>query len=438
MRVSSGTVRKDPSEGWGWGVADGAQEFERCGPPPEAKACHLSIIKSGETISTDTAGEGLGEFFADEGIAVDQTTGDVYVLNSERKSGVVQVFSPTGELITSFGYRGGPTKLVKENPELIYTPRFGIAVDGSGNVYIVDSHEVGSVGETRVMIFKPRTESPQKYEHYEYTGQSSDIAVGDAAQEVAVDSAGDVYVSAAQEHIYKFAAGSLGAPACESRKFSAIEAMTVNYDTGEVYLFTGNGKFYRLGASCEQLEEFPGATIEIAGKKKKEESTHGIAFAAGSTLAGDRPVGVLYAIDSDLRTGLMFAQPPIFPPAVDSESVDAVGSTHATLTAQIDPNGEETHYSFQYGGEDCVAHGGCLEAPVGGGVLNTKTTVGVTLSGLVPGTKYFFRVKAVSKEGTVEGKELSFTTFPVTAAGPPDGRAYELVSPISKEGETSG
>ena len=125
-------------EAWGWGVADGAQEFQTCGPE-EHRACQ--VIEGHE-------GEGAGEFVLPQGISVDQVTGDVYVLDTGRKGGVVQVFSGDGKvLVSSFGARGssGPE-------ELRFPHKDGVAVDSvSGRVFVVDHS--GSA-EARVVVFR--------------------------------------------------------------------------------------------------------------------------------------------------------------------------------------------------------------------------------------------------------------------------------------------
>ncbi len=88
------------------------------------------------------------------------------------------------------------------------------------------------------------------------------------------------------------------------------------------------------------------------------------------------------------------------------------------------------------------AHG-ALEVPVGGGKLsnNEVGSAAVGVSGLSPGTAYRFRIVASSEcagphEPRCEtlGGTAAFDTYPAYAAGLPDGRAYELVSPINKNG----
>jgi tripartite motif-containing protein 71 len=75
---------------WGWGVADGKEEFERCGPgvPTPTAACHVG-----------RAGSGAGQFSNPVGVAVDSVLpsvsgGDVYVVDSGNHR--VEKFSEDG------------------------------------------------------------------------------------------------------------------------------------------------------------------------------------------------------------------------------------------------------------------------------------------------------------------------------------------------------
>jgi hypothetical protein len=123
-------------------------------------------------------------------------------------------------------------------------------------------------------------------------------------------------------------------------------------------------------------------------------------------------------------------------PKVEEESVADVASTSATFDAQVNPEGAETTYAFEY-----ASAGGSFK-PVaeaeGSGSLPAGTT-GVTLSvhlqGLSPGIAYEFRVVAGNAVERVSGEAVSFTTqhggggFVL-----PDGRQYEMVTPPEKEG----
>ena len=117
-------------------------------------------------------------------------------------------------------------------------------------------------------------------------------------------------------------------------------------------------------------------------------------------------------------------------PAIAKEESPAVGSTEATLTAEVDPGGAPTTYYVEYGPSE--AYGSTTQVqPAGAGL--TATGVRVQLGGLQPGTEYHYRFVASNLIAAVPGSELTFTTpaaTPPSTAALPDDRAYELVSPL--------
>ena len=121
----------------------------------------------------------------------------------------------------------------------------------------------------------------------------------------------------------------------------------------------------------------------------------------------------------------------------------------ATLRAEVDPSGLETTYRFQYG-EGAVGEYGHTTPlgtlPAGAG----PSAVQATLTGLVEGREYHFRVVAESEAGPVFGPDQTFTTLARRSAEGcanveyrtglsaklPDCRAYELVTPAETNGLT--
>jgi hypothetical protein len=429
-------------EAWGWGVADEVTKaFEHCGPAdPIHKTCAIKGL----------VGEGAGQFSEPEGVAVDQANGDVFVLDRGRIADVVQVFNANGELISGFGEQGGQGKPVGENSELIRTPSpSGIAVDSaSGEVFLVDAN-ISQPSEGRVMVFAPTPVG--NFSHYTYV---SDFAQGEGRVKVAIDDSGNAYVSS-RGSIYKFAAGNLSVLDWEHSDPKEIEGMTVNPEVGEggrVFYFTGNSrKFHELNsATGEQVSEWPGVEMVVGGKNVREEETPGLAFDPGLKEDVSRPDGVLYAIDHKLKAGLVFAEPPLFPPSVESVSVADVGIGSALLQAQINPHGFDTNYRFQYGTEDCVEHACTKEVPVplagDAGDSGKLVAVSASVTGLAPGTMYYFRVVASNHCHPAEPLVVcsvsapkaapadSFMTFPTGGSGLSDGRVFELVSPSNKNG----
>jgi hypothetical protein len=123
---------------------------------------------------------------------------------------------------------------------------------------------------------------------------------------------------------------------------------------------------------------------------------------------------------------------------VDGEFATGVTATSVTLHAKLDPDGEDTHYHFEYGTSDCAGSpSACKPAQpeTDIGAATTDQAASLYLQELTPGTTYHYRVVASNGTGTTAGRDQTFTTQSVGALSTlPDGRAYELVSPLQKDG----
>jgi hypothetical protein len=150
---------------------------------------------------------------------------------------------------------------------------------------------------------------------------------------------------------------------------------------------------------------------------------------------------------------VIFESAPKAPPAIEAQFASKVLAEEAQVRAEINPEfWADTRYYVEYGTSPCW-EGGCSPLPAPPGTLLTSEVVSrsllagpVALTGLQPGTKYFYRFVAQSSGGGpvfgLTGKsgaesENSFTTRRTGAVGP-DQRAYELVSPTQKNGAEVG
>jgi hypothetical protein len=129
------------------------------------------------------------------------------------------------------------------------------------------------------------------------------------------------------------------------------------------------------------------------------------------------------------------------PPIVEATWVTDVTATSANLRARINPNGLPGTYRFEYvtqaAWEANGFAGAAITPPSGAGALGSGTEaipVVRQIAGLSPTTAYRYRVRATN--GTVEfGAERVLTTeVPSNIFKLPDNRAWELVSPVDKEG----
>jgi hypothetical protein len=114
-------------------------------------------------------------------------------------------------------------------------------------------------------------------------------------------------------------------------------------------------------------------------------------------------------------------------------------ATSAELFAQINPQGADTTYQFEYG--TTPSYGTSAPIPAGDiGAAPGSQKVSLELSGLQVGVTYHFRVVAENEFGTVTSEDQDFGFYPPDCPNGilrqetgsnhlPDCRAYELVSP---------
>jgi hypothetical protein len=109
--------------------------------------------------------------------------------------------------------------------------------------------------------------------------------------------------------------------------------------------------------------------------------------------------------------------------SVTTDNPQAITTTQVTLRATVSVSALGGNVVWQYG---TTTRYGTTSAAVATGLLGINQTLTLSVSGLAPGTTYHVRAVATSGLTTAYGRDVSFTTAPVTAE-PGDG-----------SGETSG
>ncbi len=125
------------------------------------------------------------------------------------------------------------------------------------------------------------------------------------------------------------------------------------------------------------------------------------------------------------------------PPAlIDSVTATGITSNGATLRAQINPLGNNTTYRFEYG--TSTSYGTSVPIPDGDvGAGSSDQAVAQQVSGLNANTTYHVRVIAQNALGTARSADYTFV-YDTSGGGLPDGREYELVTPVQKNGSLIG
>ncbi len=96
-------------------------------------------------------------------------------------------------------------------------------------------------------------------------------------------------------------------------------------------------------------------------------------------------------------------------PVVNADDVTAIGTTTATITGDVTPNGTATTYQFEYkvdGAGSWTTFGSAV--PVGAGT--SQLSESANLTGLVQNTLYDYTITAHNTDGTVTATQGQFTT----------------------------
>ncbi len=121
--------------------------------------------------------------------------------------------------------------------------------------------------------------------------------------------------------------------------------------------------------------------------------------------------GIQYAFQTTLAT------PPVgSAPTTQSVAATTVSRNSANLNGKVNPNGAQTSYWFEYGQSNSFGSVTAFQ-PIGNGTASQN--ISVSVSGLQPATKYYFRLNAQNQFGTVNGSIINFTTLGPAAPGEP-------------------
>jgi hypothetical protein len=106
---------------------------------------------------------------------------------------------------------------------------------------------------------------------------------------------------------------------------------------------------------------------------------------------------------------LTFVAPDTPTPGIGNTRTVSVTPTTATVSTEVNPNHWETIYLFEWGDTRDFGTATPFSAPIGG-LDNAPIEVSQVITGLTPGTIYYFRAVAANFRGTTEGEEVTFIT----------------------------
>ncbi len=128
-------------------------------------------------------------------------------------------------------------------------------------------------------------------------------------------------------------------------------------------------------------------------------------------------------------------------PVVSTGNATAITSTSATLNGTVNPEGQATTYSFEYG---TTTSYGSQTATTSAGSATAGVKASAAVASLAPNTTYHYRLVATNASGTTLGSDVSFKTpkppVPVVATGHPKDvtqTSATLTGTVDPEGQAT-
>jgi hypothetical protein len=377
-----------------------------------------------------------GFFAAPTGIAIDQTTGNVYVADSE--AGVVDVFGPEGgapaggvpSQITGLEFRSSePEGVAVDNSCFYHEPRLsGGACEeydpSNGDVYVAES--------AGAAVAKFKLNASHEYQ------LAGDLASGSEPNGVAVDTLGDVYVTNQREEaITKFSSSGVELGKIELHALGSPAYVAVG-TPGVVYVGSGSGRVVKLEVNAntvehEELLSEEGRAVAVGptGKAFVDEESRVAEYSSSGQLEARFGSGLLHesvgvAVNEEsgyayvtargeARNVAVFGAPVVVPEVVTGPaSIGKIGGTiDAVLGGSVNPEGTSADScNFEYGlSSDEAAYEHvqpCSRTlPITG---EAPVPVTAELGGLEANTSYRYRLVAGNEHGAGDGEERRFTT----------------------------
>ncbi len=406
-------------------------------------ASHSSIDEFNATTNTFTkqlSGAGLfgpgahefepgkvNPFVTANSIAVNQSTGEIYVVNQgyEKSPGqfedengarpTVEVLGAAGEHLNSWSGADTPSQeLGAERGFVAVDNSTSLTDPAAGDVYVT-APSLRTLG-SRVDVFKPESSGQEEY-LAELSGVPREPTFGLAVVDtVAVDDAtGDLIVGTERQNVvyvfkptgpgtYEFLFELINANGVRFRKSEnpnaegAIVGVAADGSSGDFYVADGErDAVYEFAANGEYLSEITGTPGGPFGKLA--------GIAVGSN-------GDLYVADEGAHAVDVFG-PNIDLPEVSTNQASGKGVS-VTLSGTVNPFGAKvTACRFEFG----LSNSYGSQVPCSSFPASGSSPVGVSASlsasGLVPGSIYHYRLAAGDEEGeTVYGQDETFVTAP--------------------------
>jgi hypothetical protein len=420
-------------------------------------ACAVLALASTPALAAKTRSfiTSFGSLSNPQGLAIDQSSGDVYVADTGNNR--IEKFDAMGNFLLAFGANVGGAGVNTctsicvagtpgSAPGQFTTAQF-VAVDdspgGEGNVYVADTGDnlVSKFDSSGNLIAMWGTAGQLKGSGTTEFGPLAGIAVdsagnllvldtntqefvfarggafsshvklarGTVASGVGVDAAGDFFKVNGNGTVEKF--GSAHNVIGQITIQESLKVIAVEPVSGDLYVaaWPGSIEHYSFNGSGEVLEP-NGTSCVLSTKENGCPSSDSVSIPfGGSGIAVASATGDTYV--SNPSTGQVFLYGPLATLPVTGPAAKIQPSA-ATLHGVVYPEGAAlTDCHFEYGTSTSYGHlAACAQtlAQIGSGT--GPVAVSAEINGLSEGETYHFRIAATGAKGALQGEDESFTT----------------------------
>jgi hypothetical protein len=394
--------------------------------PAQAELSHSLLASFGP------GGPGIGAFYEVGSVAVDQSTGDVYVfdlgnasiykfdagghplnfaaLGTNAITGIGRGFNGENEIAVDAS--SGPDKgdiyfanakgvsifSAEGNPlgSLSEAGACGVAVDSSGDVYV-------GVYPSTVRKYVPVSNPVSNADETTSMGGLSNIC------DVAVDGQGNLYTATSRGGVNRYGALQFGSLAATGTLLDEHgNTVALNPSSGDVYVDE---------RSAVAQYDASGALLGRTGANVLQGS-----FGVAATGSGSGEL--LYAAD---ETAVNIYGPTIVVAEPVTQSPSEVERTAATLNGTANPGGavvSACKFEYRSAVEASFAHSlACKQTPAEIGEGTVPVAVSASLGGLTLQSGYIYRLVVTDANGVTYGAEESFSTesaVDAVSTGPAD------------------
>lgn len=376
------------------GVAGSGNHLARYDSESEAFLGRLDIT---EVTDVDGTG-GIGGIGGMRGLEVDRSSGNLLVTTTSGATGVIELAAPASE-----EPEWVDSHVMRVPPSVSFVPA-GIGIDPASGTLYATAPQTSGVLQGRTVVFDEDGLGPMEI----VPGAATDVGATSANLAATVNPA--VGGPTGQPTSYRFEVSKTGLDG----SWTAVSADALVPPDGDTDAATP------VQAPATGLEPNSVYRFRVVATRANN---------AGGMVSGE---------------GLFFTDPAA--PTVGGLRVDKVRADSASLRARINPNNQQTTYRFRYGVVGAAERQtSTVTLPADFGVIS----IAVQVDDLVAGATYRYSLVATNATGTTTSATGQFTTLEQASAGAdcpnaelrvgpsahlPDCRAYEMVSPVEKNG----